>query len=199
MDSLVEAGITPFVTLFHWDTPLGIDKAYGGFGNVEAVVRDFVLFADLLFSRFGDRVKYWITLNEPRIHTMLTGVYMRSPGWTDAQFATYTRSFILCHATAARLYHEKYQPSQGGQIGITLDCDWVEPLDDSPAAKSAAQASIDCILGLFADPLFKGRFPTSVLDRFGDEQLAFTDEQWGVIKGSLDLCVRTDLGHGSPC
>lgn len=66
--------------------------------------------------------------------------------------------------------------------------DFIVPIDDSPAAAAAAQQGIDHQLGMYADPIYHGRFPATVLKRFGD-RLTFTDAQWALIKGSNDLCV----------
>jgi beta-glucosidase/6-phospho-beta-glucosidase/beta-galactosidase len=68
IDALLEAGITPFVTIFHWDLPLELDKRYGGFlatgKDKEVFLADFESYAALCFRSFGDRVKHWITHNE---------------------------------------------------------------------------------------------------------------------------------------
>ncbi|KAF7119620.1 hypothetical protein RHSIM_Rhsim13G0229900 [Rhododendron simsii] len=64
IDELIANGITPFATLFHWDAPQALEDAYGGFLSSE-IVDDFCDYADLCFWEFGDRVKHWITLNEP--------------------------------------------------------------------------------------------------------------------------------------
>jgi beta-glucosidase/6-phospho-beta-glucosidase/beta-galactosidase len=66
IDALLEANITPYITLFHWDLPQPLQDRYKGFRapNKAAIVEDFVAYAELLFERFGDRVKNWITLNE---------------------------------------------------------------------------------------------------------------------------------------
>lgn len=63
IDALLKAGITPMVTIFHFDTPQVLEDAYGGFLSGD-IVSDFVNFAKICFERFGDRVKYWNTINE---------------------------------------------------------------------------------------------------------------------------------------
>jgi beta-glucosidase len=64
----LNAGITPFVTLFHWDTPLALEERYGGFNATghqkEELMQDWERYAALVFDTFGDRVKHWITHNE---------------------------------------------------------------------------------------------------------------------------------------
>ncbi|KAK3020701.1 hypothetical protein RJ639_046564, partial [Escallonia herrerae] len=64
IDDLIANGITPYVTLFHWDLPQYLEDEYSGFLN-HKIVEDFRGYADLCFEKFGDRVKHWITLNEP--------------------------------------------------------------------------------------------------------------------------------------
>jgi beta-glucosidase len=66
IDALLEAGITPWITIYHWDLPLELQDRYNGFATEDSsrIVEDFVSYAGLLFERFGDRVKNWITLNE---------------------------------------------------------------------------------------------------------------------------------------
>ena len=70
IDGLLEAGITPFVTLFHWDTPLELRKRYRGFlasgTEQQQLLADFERHATLCFAEYGDRVKHWISHNEVR-------------------------------------------------------------------------------------------------------------------------------------
>jgi len=64
INALLANGIEPVVTLFHWDLPLALEEAYGGFRD-RRIIEDFRDYADVCFREFGDRVKNWITLNEP--------------------------------------------------------------------------------------------------------------------------------------
>ncbi|KHN06221.1 Non-cyanogenic beta-glucosidase [Glycine soja] len=64
INELVANGIQPLVTLFHWDLPQSLENEYGGFLSPR-IVKDFQDYAELCFKEFGDRVKYWVTLNEP--------------------------------------------------------------------------------------------------------------------------------------
>lgn len=67
IDALLVRGITPWVTLYHWDLPQALHDRYGGWLNVEESQLDFERYAKICYERFGDRVKNWITLNEPWI------------------------------------------------------------------------------------------------------------------------------------
>ncbi|MCH98953.1 beta-glucosidase 12-like, partial [Trifolium medium] len=64
INELLDKGLQPFVTLFHWDLPQALDEEYGGFLS-HNIVNDFRDYVELCFKEFGDRVKHWITLNEP--------------------------------------------------------------------------------------------------------------------------------------
>ncbi|XP_022893300.1 beta-glucosidase 24-like [Olea europaea var. sylvestris] len=78
IDELLKEGIEPCATLFHWDVPQKLEDEYGGFLDHQ-IVKHFCEFADICFSKFGDRVKYWVTLNEPRSFTFYGYVHPRFP------------------------------------------------------------------------------------------------------------------------
>jgi beta-glucosidase len=69
IDGLLARGIQPCVTIFHWDLPSELEKRYGGWTCQDEVTLDYERYSKLLFDRFGDRVKLWITLNEVSLET----------------------------------------------------------------------------------------------------------------------------------
>lgn len=111
------------VTIFHFDLPQTIQNL-GGFTN-DVVVDYFEAYADLLFRSFGDRVKMWLTINEPLIFCTL----IHSNGWLSPTIEPFTGiSEYLCghnalkaHAVAYRLYQKKYAARFGGKVGISLN------------------------------------------------------------------------------
>lgn len=74
IDGLLARGITPWATLYHWDLPQGLHDRYGGWLDVEESQRDFERYARVCYERFGDRVKRWITLNEPWIQAVFVSL-----------------------------------------------------------------------------------------------------------------------------
>ncbi|KAH9941199.1 beta-glucosidase 1A [Epithele typhae] len=190
IEELVKNSITPYVTLYHWDLPQGLDDSYGGWLNKEEIIKDYTHYAELCFTRYGDLVKNWITFNEPWCVSVLgyaNGVF--APGHKgDKENWIVAHHVILSHAYAVRLYREKFKGPQGGQIGITLDSQWLEPwIILRRVCIAAAQRGIDFKLGRFADPIYKGYYPSAVKAMIGDRLPEFTDEEVKVVKGSSDF------------
>ncbi|EMD34834.1 glycoside hydrolase family 1 protein [Gelatoporia subvermispora B] len=189
IEELLKNGIEPFVTLYHWDLPQALHERYGGWLNKEEIVQDYVNYAKVCFEAFGDVVKNWITHNEPWAVTILgyeKGVF--APGHiSNTEPWIVNHNLILAHAHAVKLYREQYKEKQGGQIGITLDCHWQLPYDDSPENLEAAQRGIDFKLGRFADLIYKGTYPESVKRIIGDRLVEYTTEELAVVLGSSDF------------
>ncbi|MED6211693.1 Beta-glucosidase 42, partial [Stylosanthes scabra] len=129
INALLEKGIKPFVTLYHWDLPLHLDESMGGWLN-KKIVDYFAIYADTCFANFGDRVKNWITINEPlqtSVNGYITGIF--APGRSEkALVEPYLAAHhqILAHAAAVSVYRSKYKDIQGGQVGLVVDCEWSE-------------------------------------------------------------------------
>ena len=187
INALLEAGIEPWVTLYHWDLPLALQLEDDGW--LGASISDyFAAYADLCFSRFGDRVKNWITLNEPWVVAILgygQGVF--APGrLSNSEPYLAAHQLILAHGKSVKLYREKYA-YQKGQIGITNNGDWREPLTDSDLDKQAAERALEFFLAWFADPVYKGDYPQVMKDRLGHRLPVFSDKEKELIKGSSDF------------
>jgi beta-glucosidase/6-phospho-beta-glucosidase/beta-galactosidase len=122
INALLEAGIEPAVTLYHWDLPQALQEQ-GGWQNSSLLVQAFARYADLCFCTFGDRVKMWFTINEPWSTAVLGhGIGVMAPGEKDQQRAVYVvgHTQLLAHAAAVKVYRGKHQEKQGGKIGIVL-------------------------------------------------------------------------------
>lgn len=129
INELLANGIEPMVTMYHWDMPQPIQDL-GGLMN-SMFVDYFEEYANALFDAFGDRVKEWITFNEPHVHCSLgyaDGIW--APGIKLLGTAEYicAHHIILAHARVYHLYKEKYA-HQNGRVGITLDVGYAFPED----------------------------------------------------------------------
>jgi beta-glucosidase len=198
LDELVSSSIEPLVTLYHWDLPQSLEERYSGWLS-PSVGGDFLRFADLCFRLFGDRVKKWITLNEPWTScTMGYELGLFAPGRCsdrarcpqgDSPTESYlaAHNMLNAHAAVVQLYRDEYQQSQRGVIGITLNLDWAEPLTDSLLDAQAAQVRNEFALGWFSDPIVFGRYPASMEMLVGDRLPRFTEEQRVRITGSFDF------------
>jgi beta-glucosidase len=182
INTLLANGIKPLVTLYHFEMPLALANK-GGWMNRESV-KWFTDYANLCFDRFGDRVKTFLTFNEPSIEmfylqTVFDAIDSRqipsvpaSEKYISEHFA-HIHHLMLAHAQTVNLYHSK---NLGGKIGITYNfmlCD----LDTT--ATESGKRSLNIVRkvwnNLFMDPAFKGSYPPELLDRlkaaqFGDIQ-----------------------------
>lgn len=188
IDELLAHGITPWVTLYHWDLPLALQLELDGWRN-PAMPDIFATYARTCFEHFGDRVKNWITLNEPWVVSIFGyGNGVMAPGRVStAEPYEAGHQLLRAHARAVSVYRKEFQPHQGGRIGITNNCDWREPLTDSPADKAAAQRALEFFLGWFADPIHFGDYPGVMRERLGDRLPAFNEEDKALLKGSSDF------------
>uniref|UniRef100_A0A672YF89 Lactase n=1 Tax=Sphaeramia orbicularis TaxID=375764 RepID=A0A672YF89_9TELE len=162
IDALIESGIQPVVTLYHWDLPQALQD-HGGWTN-QSTVEAFKDYADFCFSRFGDRVKTWNTLSSPWVVSHAGyGTGKHPPEIKDYVVASYqaTHNMLKSHAEAWHVYNNKYRKTQGGQVGIALNSDWAEPVDPSrPEDIAAADRYLQFMLGWFAHPIFvNGDYP----------------------------------------
>ena len=177
INTLIENGIKPLVTLYHFEMPLALANK-GGWMNRESV-KWFSDYANLCFDRFGDRVKTFLTFNEPSIEmffmqTVFDAIDAKqmpsipaSEKYISEHFAN-IHHLMLAHAQTVNLYHKK---NLGGKIGITYNfmlCDL-----DSTASESG-KTSLKIVRrvwnNLFMDPAFNGSYPPELLDRLKASQ-----------------------------
>lgn len=183
VDSLLAAGITPYITLFHWDLPQALqDKE--GWSNRDTVSH-FADYAALMAGRLGDRVTHWITHNEPAVHSLL-GHFMgvHAPGLTNpmATFQT-IHHLLLSHGKGAAAVRAAAKTPP--QVGITLSLSPVHPATDSDADRMAARRFDGVFNRMFLDPVFKGTYPEDTAKLF---EVIMPQPQDGDME-----CIRTPL------
>jgi beta-glucosidase/6-phospho-beta-glucosidase/beta-galactosidase len=113
----------------------------------------FALYAEACFANFGDRVKRWITINEP-LQTAVNGygIGVFAPGGCEGETARcYLAAHhqILAHAAAVDVYRRKFKAAQGGEVGLVVDCEWAEPFSEKAEDQIAAQRRIDFQFGWY--------------------------------------------------
>ncbi|WCJ18990.1 beta glucosidase 17 [Euphorbia peplus] len=198
INSLLAHGIEPFVTLFHWDLPQALEDEYDGFLSSQ-IVNDYYEYVNLCFKEFGDRVKYWVTINEPNTFSIYGYAEGKdapgrcsnyigncSQGNSGTEPYLVLHNLILCHATVVKLYRDRYQASQGGTIGISITAIWYVPKYHTIAAWNATSA-LDFSIGWILDPISVGEYPEVMRYLVGKRLPKFTEEEAQLIKGSFDF------------
>lgn len=163
VDGLLEAGITPYVTLYHWDLPQALEDA-GGWPE-RSIVDAFVEYTDVVTRHLGDRVKHWITLNEPMVFTFLGYSWGgHAPGLADHQLGVAaSHHALLAHGRAVPVIR---QNAPGAEVGITLNLSMVYPAVDDPAYEQAAVELRSGAYDWFADPVFGLGYPPMMLEYY---------------------------------
>lgn len=163
VDDLLAANITPFVTLYHWDMPQALEDA-GGW-PVRATAEAFVDYADVVSRHLGDRVKHWITLNEPWVSAFMgyqSGVH--APGRQDTAAAVRaSHHLLLAHGWSTPVIRRN---SPDAQVGITLNLTIAQPASPSEADGRLAQFWDGCINRWFLDPLYGRSYPADMSAMF---------------------------------
>ncbi|CAN1761068.1 Beta-glucosidase 13, partial [Linum perenne] len=158
INELISNGIQPVVTLFHWDLPQALESKYGGFLSSK-IVDDFRGYAEVCFDKFGDRVKQWITLNEPFSYA--------SSGYGDGSMAPgrcSTASGFNCTA--------------GGDSGT-------EPYIVAHHLLLAHAAAVK--LYRYMGPITSGSYPENMVKLVGKRLPKFLIEESRILKGSYDF------------
>jgi len=157
VDSLLEQGIAPAVTLYHWDLPQALEDV-GGWRSRDTAQR-FAEYAALVHDHLGDRVQRWITLNEPWCSSFLgyaTGRH--APGAQEGEGAlAAAHHLLLGHGLAMAAL--RADAREGQQLGITLNLQPVSPATPSPEDVAASGRALLRANLLFTDPVLEGRYP----------------------------------------
>lgn len=200
INELKAQGIEPWCTLYHWDLPIALHRApfWGWLGKKEDVTKAFGHFAHTCFRLFGDRVKKWMTLNEPHCCANLgygaggkfaPGFQADHPSLKEgAQEYMCMHNMLLSHAEAVKIYRENFKATQKGEIGIAFNAQWKRPKDmGSSEDISAANRCMEFELGWSCGPIYKGDYPQVVKDKVKDRLPQFTFDEKKLLKDSCDF------------
>lgn len=187
VDALLAAGIEPYVTLYHWDLPQAMQDI-GGWANPD-MPGYFLDYAKVVFDRLGDRVRHYITLNEPYCAAFLGNYEGRmAPGLRD--FSTAVRCayhMYIGHGLVVRHFRES---GRAGEIGIALNLMGRLPLTDSPQDISAAGRADGYLNRWFIEPIMLGHYPQDMVDLYREKGIAlpeFTPQAMALIGQKLDF------------
>ncbi|CAA2999241.1 beta-glucosidase-like [Olea europaea subsp. europaea] len=194
IDALLAACIEPYVTIFHWDVPQCLEEEYGGFLS-DIIVKDFCKFVEICFWEFGDRVKYWITLNEPwsfrknmALFPLITvNIQQLQEEYVNGSFPPNHGKHPTTTGEATNLHkwiHLYIQESQVGKIGMTNYIQWYEPLTDS---KEDHDLLLGDLILCWDEPLVIGDYPESMITNVGQRLLKFTEKEEKLVKGFYDF------------
>jgi len=176
IDALLERGIEPVVTLYHWDLPQTLEDR-GGWRN-RATSERFAEYAGACFAAFGDRVGWWLTINEPWIIGLLGYLHgLHAPGYSDDLLGEVSvfHHLLLAHGRAV----QEFRSSRDGRIGLAPNLAPHYPA--SPADAAASEASDEYVNRWFLDPIFKGAYPRDMQARYEE------------LLGPLDFICDGDL------
>jgi len=164
VDALLAAGIRPLANLFHWDLPQALQDR-DGFANPE-VVSAFAEYATLVASRLGDRVRDWMTFNEPAVFAFLghaEGIH--APGLRDWPTALRVADNQLrAHAAGVAAIRARVRRAK---VGIAIDVNQIVPATDAESDTVAAAQWSAARDGWFLDPLFGRGYPKLGLQAHG--------------------------------
>ncbi|HEY4975956.1 MAG TPA: GH1 family beta-glucosidase [Gaiellaceae bacterium] len=188
VDGLLERGIMPFPTLYHWDLPQALEDE-GGWTNRDIAQR-FAEYASAMFERLGDRVDHWQTHNEPWVMAFMGYIgNEKAPGlyndWPRALRVSH--HLLLSHGLAVQALRAGNTAS--AKIGIAPNLNPAHPFTDSPEDAEAALVWDGFQNRWFLDPVLKGHYPVDMLaryEKFGLEE-SIKDGDLAVISSPTDF------------
>jgi beta-glucosidase len=192
VDELLAAGIQPFCTLFHWDLPQALQRA-GGFVNRD-IADWFADYAELMGKRLGDRVKLWVTQNEPQCYIgfgLGSGIHAPGLRLDVSETLLAAHNSMRAHGKAVSALRASVP---GARVGYVLATQLCRPetvsAADLEAARTATFAVADRTLwnnAWWTDPVVLGRYPEDGLALYGSAMPSFPSSDWRDLTQPLDF------------
>ena len=189
IDGLLEAGITPMATLYHWDLPIALENAWLN----REVVDAFAEYTDVVARHLGDRVKYWFTINEPWCASHLSYTYgEHAPGLKDrSKGILAAHHLLLAHGVAVK---EIRKTVPEAQIGIVLNMSPVHNDPDAPVSEDRIRFMDGELIRWFADPIYGRGYPQDMLEDYVGMGVLDSTTPDFIKPGDMDLMAQeTDL------
>jgi 6-phospho-beta-glucosidase len=201
INELVAAGITPVITLYHYDMPVWVDEKYGGWHN-RAIIDEFDYYCRVCFRNFGDRVKYWLSINEQNMQIVYGKWLGVAKGLTDEEWNVkkwqINHIMNLCHAKAVIACHEMVP---GGKIGPVPGYVPIYPKSCKPEDQIAAMNAEELTQKVWDDLYYFREYSTFIQNYWKENNIdpKIQDGDMDLIKqAKIDFfsinCYRSDVG-----
>ncbi len=196
IDELLAAGITPYLTLYHWDYPQALQDR-GGWLNEESV-QWFAEYAGVVSTAFSDRVEHFITLNEPQCFTGIAHLHCEhAPGYRLSQKELFQLVHNVLRAHGAAVIALRENARRPIQVGYAPTCGMVYPKTETAADIEACRRYLfrcpddlnnwTWSVAWFSDPVFLGKYPADGLKKYAEYLPAITEEDMALISQPLDF------------
>ncbi|KAJ0171327.1 hypothetical protein K1T71_012877 [Dendrolimus kikuchii] len=198
INGLLEKGIEPLATIYHWDLPQNLQNL-GGWLN--PLITDlFADYAKVVFSLYGDRVKTWITINEPVVMcdlTFNTGTMAPPLVIDDVGAYICNKNTMIAHAKAWRIYDQEFRALYNGEVSLANQLFWFDPL--TPDDEDMAEAARENMAGRYSHPIYSkdGGWPPVIEKMIAEVSRKrgykksnlpeFTQEEIELVRGTFDF------------
>ena len=184
VDELLEAGINPYVTLYHWDLPQVLQDQ-GGW-PARSTVDAFLEYADLASRKLGDRVKHWMTINEPWVVAVIGHQIGRhAPGHTSVEeMLSTSHHLLLAHGRSVGIFRAN---SADAQVGIALNLSGKSPASPSTVDQDAARLEDGLCNRWYLDPLAGRGYPQDAIEHWDDPMAFVQSNDMDMIASPLDF------------
>ena len=184
VEALLERGIEPFATLYHWDLPEWVQEA-GGWASRETL-KHFAEFARFVGERLGDRVRNWMTINELEVIAFVGHAYgEHAPGLRDPALALrVAHGLLLAHRLAA---HALRAVAREPRVGVVCNLAPVHAATDASEDRAAAKRVDGYLNRWYLDPLFGRGYPADMVEWYGDRLEETSVAEMRGYAGELDF------------
>jgi len=194
IDGLLEAGIAPWVTLYHWNLPQALQQR-GGWQNPESP-KWFEDYTAFVADKFSDRVRHWMTVNEPQVitfHGMISGLHAPGLKLSVAEALQAGHHILLAHGRAAAAIRQRAKGEAKigyAPVGWSRRPASADPRDIDAARRATFEVDPATLWNSawWMDPVFLGKYPDQGLEAYGDSAPKFTDAEMKIISRELDFC-----------